>query len=84
MLALLFVLELQQEWPSAAPLLTVQEIREILEEMLPKREITPQGILEIIERKHRSRARARRSHHRRWRGEARRYRWTRALDEGGR
>ena len=82
LLAMLFLLELQQEWQGAAPLLTVQDIREILEEMLPKREITPQGILEIIERKHRSRERARRSHHRRWRGEARRYRWTRAPDEG--
>ena len=65
LLAMLFLLGLQLEWQSAAPLLTVQDIREILEEMLPKREITPQGILELLERKYQFRERVRGSHHRR-------------------
>jgi predicted nucleic acid-binding protein len=48
-----------------AELLTVQDVKEILEVILPKRVITEKEILEIIEEKHRARYSARMSHHRR-------------------
>ena len=64
-LAMLFLLELQLDWITKAPNLTLQDVREILEVMLPKRKITPAGILKIIEEKHKDRLSARRSHHRR-------------------
>ena len=66
-LAMLFLLELQLDWVTKAPNLTLQDVREILEVILPKRKITPAGILKIIEKKHRDRLSARRSHHRRHR-----------------
>lgn len=64
LLAMLFLLELQIEWKDKAPQLTVQDVREILEIMLPKREITPDGILKIIQQKHKDRDSARKYHHR--------------------
>ena len=47
-----------------APNLTVQDVREILEVILPRRKITSKEILEIIEKKHKARLSARLSHHR--------------------
>lgn len=64
LLAMLFLLQLNLYWQEKAPLLTVQDVREILEVILPKREITPQEILRLIEQKHRARDSAKRSHHR--------------------
>jgi len=66
LLAMLFLLELSLYWQEKAPLLTVQDVREILEVILPKREITPQEILQLIEQKHRARDSAKRSHHRKY------------------
>ena len=64
LLAMLFLLRLTIKWQGKAPWLTVQDVREILEVILPKRQITPQEILELIEQKHKARDSAKRSHHR--------------------
>jgi len=66
LLAMLFLLQLNLHWKEKAPMLTIQDVREILEVILPKREITPQEILRLIEQKHRARDSARRSHHRKY------------------
>jgi SRSO17 transposase len=63
-LAMLFLLELQLDWQSKAPNLTIQDVREILDAILPKREMTPDEILKLIEKKHKARVSARRSKHR--------------------
>ena len=60
-LAMLFLLELQIDWKSKAPELTLQDVREILDVILPKREITPDEILKLIEQKHKAKLSARRS-----------------------
>jgi len=65
MLAMLFLLELKIDMEDRAPNLTVQDVREILEVTLPRREITEDEILKIIEQKIRARESARRSHHKR-------------------
>ena len=41
LLAMLFLLELQQDWKSKAPLLTLRDVKEILEVTLPKRQYLP-------------------------------------------
>lgn len=63
-LAMLFLLELQIDWKPKAPELTLQDVREILEVILPKREITPDEILKLIEQKHKAKLSARRSKYR--------------------
>lgn len=65
LLAMLFLLELQLSWKSKAPLLTLRDVKEILEVTLPKREFSSTDILKYIEGKHRARDSAKRSHHRR-------------------
>ncbi len=65
-LAMLFLLELQLDWQPKAPNLTIQDVREILEVILPKREMTPEEILKIIQQKHKARLSARRSKHRKY------------------
>ena len=64
LLAMLFLLELQLDWKPKAQLLTLRDVKEILEVTLPKREFSPAEILLHIEQKHRARDSARRSHHR--------------------
>jgi len=64
LLAMLFLLELQHYWESKAPLLTLRDVREILEVTLPKRQFSATEILLHIEQKHRARDSARRSHQR--------------------
>ena len=66
LLAMLFLLQLSLHWKEKAPMLTLQDVREILEVILPKRKITPQEILRLIEQKHRARDSAKRSHHRKY------------------
>ena len=44
-------------------MLTIQDVREILEVILPKRSITNQDAIDIIKEKHKTRESARRSHH---------------------
>jgi SRSO17 transposase len=63
-LAMLFLVELQLDWQPKAPNLTIQDVREILEVILPKRDMTPDEILKIIQQKHKAKLSARRSKHR--------------------
>ena len=63
LLAMLFLLILQLKWKDKAPMLTIQDVREILEVILPKRSIIKRDILDIIKEKHKTRESARRSHH---------------------
>ena len=65
LLAMLFLLTLAIELGEKASLLTVQDVREILEVILPKREFSEKDVIEWIERKHKARYSAKRSHHRR-------------------
>ena len=65
-LAMLFLLELQLDWKPKAPHLTIQDVREILEVILPKRKITSDEILKVTDRKHKARLSARKSKHRRY------------------
>lgn len=65
-LAMLFLLELQLDWKPKAPNLTIQDVREILEVILPKRKITPEKILKLIQQKHKARLSAQRSKHRKY------------------
>jgi hypothetical protein len=65
-LAMLFLLELQMDWQPKAPHLTIRDVREILEVILPKREMNPDEILKIIQQKHKARLSARRSKHRKY------------------
>jgi hypothetical protein len=65
LLAMLFLLILVMDLGKKAELLTVQDMKEILEVILPKRVITESEILEIIEEKLMARYSARMSHHRR-------------------
>ena len=46
-------------------MLTIQDVREILGVILPRRGITKKNILEIVKRKHKARESARKSHHKR-------------------
>ena len=64
LLAMLFLLELQLDWKPKAQLLTLRDVKEILEVTLPKRQFSSAQILKHIENKHRVRDSARRSHHR--------------------
>ena len=65
MLAMLFILELQIEWGKKAPMLSVMDVKEILEVILPKKDITEEEILAVIKQKNKDRLSARKSHHRR-------------------
>jgi SRSO17 transposase len=62
LLAMLFLLELQMSLKDKAPMMTIQDAREILQEILPKREITEKDLIEIIRRKHQQRFDARQAH----------------------
>ena len=66
LLAMLFLLRLTLKWQDNAPRLTGPDVREIFEVIFPKRHITPQEILDLLERKHRARDSAKRSHHRKY------------------
>ena len=65
LLAMLAVLMMQLELGRKAELMTLQDVKDILEVILPKREIGEREILEIIKAKHKARLSARESHHRR-------------------
>lgn len=64
LLAMLFILQLQIEFGKKAPAVTVRDVKDILEIILPRTEITKEEILRIIEQKHKARLSARTSHHR--------------------
>ncbi|MEA2053125.1 MAG: IS701 family transposase [Euryarchaeota archaeon] len=65
LLAMLFLLILHLKWKGKAPLLTIQDVREILEVVLPRKVVTKEELLKRIERKHKARESARKSHHKR-------------------
>jgi hypothetical protein len=62
---LLFILELKIEWGEKAPMVSVMDVKEIFEVILPKNVITEEEILAVIRQKHKVRLSARKSHHRR-------------------
>lgn len=65
MLAMLFIMEMQIEWGKKAPMLTVMDVKEIFEVIMPKKEFTKEVLLDFIRQKHKARLSARKSHHRR-------------------
>lgn len=67
LLAMLFLMEMQDVWKSKAPLLTLTDVREILQVIMPKRKVSSKEILRMIEEKHRARHSAKLSHHKRGR-----------------
>lgn len=65
LLAMLFLLDLLVELKEKAPALTIQDVREILEVILPRRKIKDGELLEMLEQKIIARESARCSHHKR-------------------
>ncbi len=65
LLAMLFILQMVVKWGRKAESMSVQDVKEILEVILPRKRITEQEILAIIQQKHQARLSARKSHHRR-------------------
>jgi aspartate ammonia-lyase len=63
LLTMLFILQVQIEFGKKAPAVTVQDVKKIVEVILPRKEITKEEILRIIEQKHKARLSARKSHH---------------------
>ena len=63
LLAMLFIMEIQIEFGKKAPMLSVQDVKEVLEVILPRKEVTEEEILAIILQKHKARLSARKSHH---------------------
>jgi len=64
LLAMLFILEMVVKWGKKAEMISVQDIKYVLEVILPKKKVTEKEILAIIEGKHQARLSARKSHHR--------------------
>jgi hypothetical protein len=65
LLAMLFILQMTVKWGKKAEMITVQDVKYVLELILPKKKVTEKEILAIIEGKHQARLSARKSHHRR-------------------
>jgi SRSO17 transposase len=65
LLAMLAVLMMQVELKVKADMLTLQDVKDILEVMMPRRDIGEREILKIIKDKHKARLSASESHHRR-------------------
>ncbi len=65
LLAMLVILMLNIDMGKKAELLTVQDVKEILEVTLPKNTISKKDILKLIKEKHEARYSAKKSHHRR-------------------
>lgn len=65
LLAMLYILMLTLDMGEKADFLTVQDAKEILEVIMPKRRVTKEELLNLILEKHKARLSARRSHHRR-------------------
>jgi SRSO17 transposase len=62
LLAMLFLLQLTIQFQEKAPLLTLQDAREILETFLPRKSYSPMEFIELLQQKHQARLSARRSH----------------------
>ncbi len=65
LLAMLYLLLLTMKLGKKAEFLTVQDVKEIFEVIMPKRKLTREEIVQLILEKHKRRLSARRSHHRR-------------------
>jgi len=62
LLAMLFLLELTLQMKEKAPMLTIQDAREILEKFLPRKVYSPEEFMALLEQKHKARLSARNSH----------------------
>jgi len=65
LLAMLYILMLMLDMGEKAEFLTVQDVKEILEVIMPKRKVTRKELLHLILEKHKARLSARQSHHQR-------------------
>lgn len=65
LLAMLYILTLMLDMGEKAEFLTVQDVKEILEVILPRKRVSDKEMLRLIMEKHKARQSARRSHHRR-------------------
>jgi len=65
LLAMLYLMSLTIDMGKKAEFLTVQDVKEIFEVIMPKRIVTDEECLQLILKKHKARESARRSHHRR-------------------
>ena len=65
LLAMLYILTLMLDMGEKAEFLAVQDIKEILEVIMPKKKISDEELLRLILENHKARESARRSHHRR-------------------
>ena len=65
LLAMLYILMLMIDLREKADFLTVQDVKEILEVIMPKEKVTKRELLHHLLKKHKSRESSRRSHHRR-------------------
>lgn len=62
LLAMLFLLQLTIRFRDKAPLLKIQDAREILETFLPRKSYSRKEFIELLRQKHKMRLSARRSH----------------------
>jgi len=62
LLAMLYLRQLTIQFRPKAPLLTLQDAREILEEFLPRKSYSPQEFIALLRQKHTARLSARQSH----------------------
>ena len=67
LLAMLAIMMIRIDLGKKAELLTVQDVKEILEVILPQKEIAAQEVLSLVKKKHKRRYSARMSHHKRQR-----------------
>jgi SRSO17 transposase len=65
LLAMLYLMSLTIDMGKKAEFLTVQDVKEIFEVIMPKKIVTDEELLQLILKKHKARESARRSHHRR-------------------
>jgi SRSO17 transposase len=65
LLAMLAMLTMKIKMGDKADMLTIHDVKQILENILPRKEFTRQDILQQIKEKHRARLSAKESHHRR-------------------
>ncbi len=62
LLAMLFLLQLKVELGEKAPMISIQDAKELLEFSLPRKEFTLEQLLEHFEEKHKRRYSAKKSH----------------------
>ena len=64
-LAMLYLMVLSIDLGKKVDFLTVQDVKEIFEVIMPKREVTSEELLTLLYEKHKRRLSARKSHHKR-------------------